>query len=134
MTNSLGPEQLLTQSISALVDSTIPHLWLPAATCRAFEDAFGIEYDPITNLYLVDDDQHDNMVKQNAELTVRLGPNLNGGETISITIPYTSFDFEIGPPFVKSQRRYFPLRRAKDETQTTLGRTFLQEAWVLIAF
>ncbi len=128
MTNSNGPEQLLPQSFSALVDSTVPHLWLPTAACQAFEDAFGIQWDPITNLYLVSDDQHDAMVRQNAEVTIQLGNSLNGGDTISITLPYASFDLEIGPPFVKTQRKYFPLRRAKDETQTTLGRAFLQEA------
>lgn len=128
MTNSNGPEQLLTQGISALVDSTVPHIWLPTAACQAFEDAFGIEFDPITNLYLVNDDQHDAMVKQNAEVTIQLGTSLNGGDTVSIKLPYASFDLETGPPFVKSQRKYFPLRRAKDETQTTLGRAFLQEA------
>lgn len=128
VTNSNGPEQLLTQGISALVDSTVPHLWLPTAACQAFEDAFGIEFDPITNLYLVNDDQHDAMVKQNAEVTIQLGTSLNGGDTVSIKLPYASFDLETGPPFVKSQRKYFPLHRAKDETQTTLGRAFLQEA------
>ena len=128
VTNSKGPEQLLTGGISALIDSTVPHIWLPTAACRAFEDAFGIEYDPISNLYLVNDDQHDAMVKQNAEVTIKLGTSLNGGSTVSITLPYASFDLETGPPFAKSQSKYFPLRRAKDETQYTLGRTFLQEA------
>ncbi|KAL8886326.1 MAG: hypothetical protein Q9215_005956 [Flavoplaca cf. flavocitrina] len=134
VTNSNGPEQLLPQSFSALVDSTVPHLWLPTAACQAFEDAFGIQWDPITNLYLVSDDQHDAMVRQNAEVTIQLGNSLNGGDTISITLPYASFDLEIGPPFVKTQRKYFPLRRAKDETQTTLGRAFLQEAFIIVDY
>ncbi len=112
----------------ALIDSTVPHLWLPTAACQAFEDAFGIQFDPITNLYLVDDNQHAAMVEQNAEVTFQLGTSLNGGDIISITLPYASFALETGPPFVRSRRRYFPLRRAKDETQFTLGRAFLQEA------
>ncbi|CAO1604417.1 hypothetical protein XANCAGTX0491_007974 [Xanthoria calcicola] len=134
VTNSKGPEQLLTGGISALIDSTVPHIWLPTAACRAFEDAFGIEYDPISNLYLVNDDQHDAMVKQNAEVTIKLGTSLNGGSTVSITLPYASFDLETGPPFAKSQSKYFPLRRAKDETQYTLGRTFLQEAFIIVDY
>ncbi|KAL9035832.1 MAG: hypothetical protein Q9180_004637, partial [Flavoplaca navasiana] len=134
VTNSNGPEQLLPQSFSALVDSTVPHIWLPTAACQAFEDAFGIQWDPITNLYLVSDDQHDAMVRQNAEVTIQLGNSLNGGDTISIKLPYASFDLEIGPPFVRTQRKYFPLRRAKDETQTTLGRAFLQEAFIVVDY
>ncbi|KAL8757021.1 MAG: hypothetical protein Q9199_002531 [Rusavskia elegans] len=74
------------------------------------------------------------MVKQNAEVTIQLGTSLNGGDTVSIKLPYASFDLETGPPFVKSQRKYFPLRRAKDETQTTLGRAFLQEAFITVDY
>ncbi|KAL8917092.1 MAG: hypothetical protein Q9172_005977 [Xanthocarpia lactea] len=134
VTNSKGPSQLLTQGMVALIDSTVPHLWLPTAACQAFEDAFGIQFDPITNLYLVDDNQHDAMVEQNAEVTFQLGTSLNGGDIISITLPYASFDLETGPPFVRSQRKYFPLRRAKDETQFTLGRAFLQEAFIIVDY
>ncbi|KAL8910918.1 MAG: hypothetical protein Q9171_003823 [Xanthocarpia ochracea] len=134
VTNSNGPSQLLTQGNFALIDSTVPHLWLPTEACQAFEDAFGIQFDPITNLYLVDDNQHAAMVEQNAEVTFQLGTSLNGGDIISITLPYASFDLEIGPPFVRSQRKYFPLRRAKDETQFTLGRAFLQEAFIIVDY
>lgn len=80
-------------------------------------------------MYLVDDDQHDAMIKQDAEVTFQLGTSLSGGDIISITLPYASFDLEAGPPLVKSQKRYFPLRRAVDESQYTLGRAFLQEAY-----
>lgn len=134
VTNSKGPSQLLTQGMVALIDSTVPHLWLLTPACQAFEDAFGIEFDPITNLYLVDDNQHAAMVEQNAEVTFQLGTSLNGGDVVSITLPYASFALEIGPPFVRSQRRYFPLRRAKDETQLTLGRAFLQEAFIIVDY
>ncbi|KAL8781757.1 MAG: hypothetical protein Q9213_005866 [Squamulea squamosa] len=134
VTNSKGPSQLLSQGIFALIDSTIPHIWLPSAACQAFEDAFGIQFDPITNLYIVNDDQHNAMIKQAAEVTFQLGTSLNGGDTVSITLPYASFDLETGPPFVKSQRKYFPLRRAKDETQYTLGRAFLQEAFITVDY
>lgn len=132
VTNSQAEPQLLSQGIFALVDSTVPHLWLPLPACQAFENAFGIVYDPITDLYLVNDSQHDAMVKQAAEVTFQLGTSLNGGSVINITLPYASFDLEAGPPLTKTTKRYFPLRRAKDETQHTLGRTFLQETLVAL--
>lgn len=130
VTNSLAESQLLPTGIYTLVDSTVPHIWLPLAACQAFEDAFGIIFDPISNFYIVNDTQHEAMLKQGAEVTFQLGTSLIGGSMINITLPYASFDLEIGPPFTKSPKRYFPLRRAKDETQYTLGRTFLQEASV----
>lgn len=128
VTNSNAESELLTQAIYALVDSTVPHLWLPLSVCQAFEHAFGIEWDPITTLYLVNDTQHEAMIKQDAEVTLSLATSLNGGSVIDITLPYASFDLEANKPLVKQKTRYFPLRRAKDETQYTVGRVFLQEA------
>ncbi|KAL8928838.1 MAG: hypothetical protein Q9208_001616 [Pyrenodesmia sp. 3 TL-2023] len=124
--------QMLTQGIYALVDSTVAHLWLPVAVCQAFEDAFGIEFDPITNLYLVNDTQHEAMLKQNAQVTFTLATSLNGGSVVRINLPYASFDLQADPPLVKARSRYFPLRRAKDETQHTIGRVFLQEAFIIV--
>ncbi|KAL8689228.1 MAG: hypothetical protein Q9218_005052 [Villophora microphyllina] len=134
VTNSLAESQLLPSGVYALIDSTVPHLWLPLPACQAFEDAFGIVFDPITNLYLVNDTQHDAMVKQDAVVTFQLGTSLLGGSTVNLTLPYASFDLEANTPFVKSQKRYFPLRRAKDDSQYTLGRVFLQEAFILVDY
>lgn len=134
VTNSMAESQLLTQGISALVDSTVSHLWLPLSVCQGFEDAFGIVFDPITALYLINDTQHDALLKQNAQITLSLATSLNGGSVINITLPYASFDLEADPPLVKSRRRYFPIRRAKDETQYTLGRVLLQEACVILHY
>lgn len=132
VSNSLAQSQVLTSAIFALVDSTVPHLWLPVSVCYAFEHAFGIEFDPITDLYLVNNTQHEALLKQNAELTISLAANTDGGSVINITLPYASLDLEVGPPLVQTPSRYFPLRRAKDETQFTLGRVLLQEAYVIL--
>ncbi|KAL9047989.1 MAG: hypothetical protein Q9206_006320, partial [Seirophora lacunosa] len=134
VTNSNAESELLTQAIYALVDSTVPHLWLPLSVCQAFEHAFGIEWDPITTLYLVNDTQHEAMIKQDAEVTLSLATSLNGGSVIDITLPYASFDLEANKPLVKQKTRYFPLRRAKDETQYTVGRVFLQEAYIVVDY
>ena len=122
---------LLSQGILSLVDSTTPQIWLPLAACQSFEKAFGIVYDPIWNLYLVNQTVHDALSQQNASITFELSNALNGGPSVQITLPYASFDLEIGPPFAKNTSKYFPLRRAADDTQYTLGRTLLQESSVL---
>ena len=122
---------LLSQGIFALVDSTTPQIWLPLAACQSFEKAFGIIYDPIPDLYLVNRTVHDALLQQNANVTFELSNNLSGGSSVQITLPYASFDLEIGPPFAKNTSKYFPLRRAADDTQYTLGRTFIQESSVL---
>ena len=119
---------LLPDGVLALVDSTVPYLWLPESACTAFENAFGISQDPISNLYLVNDTQHETLLKQNASVMLQLANGLTGGPSVNITLPYASFDLQAEYPLVKSQSRYFPLQRANDDSQVTLGRTFFQEA------
>ena len=121
---------LLSDGILTLIDSTVPHIWLPLAACQSFESAFGIEYEPLSTLYLVNSTIHQNLLKQNASVTFELGSGLSSGPSVNITLPYASFDLDVGYPLVSKSKasRYFPLRRAADSTQYTLGRTFLQES------
>lgn len=128
-TNTDGTvHSLLPSGILAYVDSTVPQIWLPVEACQAFEEAFGLTYDKESKLYLVNDTLHDTLVAQDASITFTLGHLQTGGQTINITLPYDSFDLQATPPFAKKRTRYFPLQRAENDTQYTLGRTFLQEA------
>jgi len=121
---------LLPTGIMSLVDSTVPQIWLPIAACQAFEKAFGLTFDQKTELYLVDSSLRTQLQAQNASVTFTLGATAAGGQTTNITLPYDSFDLLVAPPTpgVVNSSRYFPLRRAANESQYTLGRTFLQEA------
>ena len=121
-------ELLPSGGILTFIDSTIPHIWLPIDACKAFEDAFGITHDNQTDLYLVNDTLHDNLTKQDANVSFIVANQLQGGSTVTITFPYAAFDLQVGYPTVNSTQHYFPLRRAANDTQYTLGRTFLQES------
>lgn len=122
-------KSLLPAGILTYVDSTVPQIWLPIEACHAFEAAFGLVYDEESELYLVNSTLHDKLIAQKPSITFVLGQLQTGGKTVNITLPYDSFDLQATPPFVqKKTTRYFPLQRAKNDTQYTLGRTFLQEA------
>ncbi|KAL8699883.1 MAG: hypothetical protein Q9201_005747 [Fulgogasparrea decipioides] len=133
-----GPESagrnLLPEGILAFIDSTIPHIWLPLDACQAFERAFGLIYDNATDLYLVNSTLHDRLKGQNASVSFILGNAIQGGETVNITFPYASFDLQVSSPIVSQPTRYFPLRRAENDTQYTLGRTFLQESYLTVDY
>lgn len=118
----------------AFIDSTVPHIWLPLQACEAFEAAFRITWDAATDLYLVNDTLHETLLSENANVTFELGDTLSGGRTTSITLPYSSFDLSVSWPAVQNTTRYFPLRRAANSTQVTLGRTFLQEAYLIVDY
>lgn len=114
------------------IDSTVSHIWLPLDACQAFEKAFGLTYDNATDLYLVNDAQHTALKAQNASLSFILGNDIQGGATINITFPYASFDLQLTNfyPGINKTTQYFPIRRAANDSQYTLGRTFLQESYV----
>lgn len=122
-------QELLPTPILAFVDSTVPHIWLPVEACRAFEEVFGIDWDPSSDLYLVDETTHQALLARNASLSLRIGTNTVTPEVVDIILPYASVDLQVLDtyPNVRNSTRYFPLRRAANDTQYTLGRTFLQE-------
>lgn len=124
-------QTLSTGGTLTTIDATVPHIWLPRDVCENFESAFGIVYNKTINRYLVNDTLHDQLQLRNVSVSFTLGESVAGGPTVNITLPYAAFDLELGPPFVNKSQRYFPLRRAANDTQYTLGRTFLQESCVL---
>ncbi|KAI9892854.1 MAG: hypothetical protein M1814_001013 [Vezdaea aestivalis] len=127
--------QLLQRSIIIEIDSSTPQIWLPTDACEKFEVYFGLIYDTTTNLYLVNDTLHDSLVKKNATITFSLANDLSSGPTVDIVFPYNAFDLTVQPPITKNtSSQYFPLRRALNDTQYRLGRTFLQEAYLIVDY
>ena len=122
---------LLSDPIDIFIDSTDPNLWLPGDACDNFEKAFGLTLNSKTGLYLVNETYHNTLLDSNAEVSFRLSDVKSGGDTVTITLPYAAFDLTAKNPLVNDSIRYFPLKRANNSTQYTLGRTFLQEACVI---
>ena len=131
--NSTGySASLLPTPISAYIDSTIPYIYLPEEACRLFEQTLGLLYDSVSQKYLIDNGLHQSLLANNTNITFHLGNS--GNTTIDIEMPYASFDLQGSFPFFPNDTntsRYFPLRKATNDTQYTLGRTFLQEAYLI---
>jgi hypothetical protein len=127
---------LLPNKIYALIDSTSAELWLPLEACKVFEYEFGLTFDNETELYLVNDTLHESLKARNASVTFELGQSPESSETVKITLPYAAFDQKVTPPYrnIDDISNYFPLRRAANESQYTLGRTFMQEAYVTVDY
>ena len=80
ITTDIAGFPLLSAGIYVFIDSTVPHVWLPIEACTEFERAFNLTWDNHTELYLLTDDEHDNLISLNANITLRLGPLDTGGE------------------------------------------------------
>ena len=125
--NDAGSSTKSTRTIAAFIDSTVPYIYLPLDFCEMFEDTLGIEWDDEVQAYLVNDTLHSALQSENLTVTFSLGDR-STGQVVDISLPYPAFDLTASYPLVRS--RYLPLMRATNESQYTLGRTFLQEAYV----
>ncbi|KAH8817303.1 aspartic peptidase domain-containing protein [Xylogone sp. PMI_703] len=130
-TSAATTNLLPSGGIFSFVDSTLPYIWLPLDACQAFERAFGLTWNETHELYLVNDTLRTSLQNRNLSVTFTLGVGTSDGETVDITLPYAAFDKTATPPLVPSTTGYFPLKRAANATQYTLGRTFLQEAYLI---
>lgn len=106
-------------------------MWFPVEVCRAFEQAFNLTWNATAQLYLMTESQHAALLAQNPTFTFTVGSSSFGGKTAEIDFPYTAFDVVASKPLVDSDARYFPMKRASNSSQYTLGRVFLQEAYIV---
>ncbi|KAL2273280.1 hypothetical protein FJTKL_04794 [Diaporthe vaccinii] len=118
--------------ILAVIDSTLPDMWLPEEWCDVFEETFGLRYVEETGRYLVDDEQHTELQRLEPRLTFTLGASTRGGTITRFEFPYAAFDLEGQYPVFPNATRYFPIRRAANDSQYTIGRVFLQETYLTV--
>lgn len=127
-TDSSGSKTpLLSSPIFTFIDSTIPYIYLPYEACVRFEKKFGLTFDNQSEFYWINDTTHESLLNINPNFTFTIGDSKNSKNTVDIVLPYASFDLVAKPPLTQENSRYFPLQRAANESQYTLGRTFLQE-------
>ncbi|KAH7400533.1 aspartic peptidase domain-containing protein [Phaeosphaeria sp. MPI-PUGE-AT-0046c] len=118
----------------SLIDFAEPQMWLPVSACNAFAKAFNLTYDNSTDLYLVDAVTRGRLLETNPSITFGLGTTANPSERVNIVLPYSAFDQQATYPIYQNVTNYFPIRRAYNDTQYTIGRTFFQEAYVRIDY
>ncbi|KAF2501018.1 acid protease, partial [Lophium mytilinum] len=129
ITTDVASTPLLKSGIVAYIDTLIAHIWLPLEACKLFEDTFDLVWDNKTELYLMNDTTHNALLAKNPNITFKVGPQVTG-DSVSIVLPYWNFYQTAKPPFINSTLLYFPLKRAQNESQYLLGRTFLQSAYL----
>ena len=122
-----------TPSFSATIDSTLPYLYLPETICKQFETKFGLKWDNNRQLYTVDSTAHDSNRKQKATVTFTVGDGTQDSKDFaSITLPYDAFDLQFSQPGGNATN-YFPIRKSQ-KGPWVLGRTFLQEAYIVVDY
>lgn len=129
--DTFGSSPLLADGIDIFLDSMVTQMWLPVEVCQQFEQAFNLTWNATSELYILDESTHSNLLATNPTFKFRIANGSNSGDsTVDISFPYAAFDLNISQPYVDSEQRYFPLKQAQNSSQYVLGRVFLQEAYV----
>jgi hypothetical protein len=133
--NNSEPVSSTTGTFDAIIDSTLPYLFLPNATCDWLSKQLNLQYDNLTGLYTIDPA---NLAINRATiptLTIAIGPtdgNSDGSNSVkTITFPYDAFNANAlwAWGFPNATQAIFPIRKAQSST-AVLGRPFFQEAYV----
>jgi hypothetical protein len=122
-----------TNQFLALIDSSVTELWMPGPVCENFATALGLTYDNSTGYYLVNDTMHNQLKSNNPTFTFKLGAtSYDNGNSTNIVLPYSAFDLQLSWPIYSNPTNYFPIRRATNSSQNTIGRALLQEAYLVV--
>ncbi|KXT13166.1 hypothetical protein AC579_9394, partial [Pseudocercospora musae] len=111
---ALGTNTLFTSPLNMSIDMTISQIWFPETVCESIAQLCGLTFDDSTDYF-----------------TFTIAANSGENQTYNIVLPYAAFDQQVGWAKYNNGMAYFPIRRARNDTQYVLGRTFLQEAYVV---
>lgn len=130
ITTNITSDPLLNSGIISYISTLIADIWLPPSVCEQFEKVFGLAWDEQTELYLLNDSSHKSLLDKNPEVRFKVGPQVSG-DAVTINMPYWNFYQTATSALTgNSSTLYFPLKRAANDTQYFLGRTFLQSAYL----
>ncbi|KAF2260015.1 acid protease, partial [Lojkania enalia] len=125
---------LLNDGILSVIDTTLAELWLPQSACDKFATAFNLTYFKAADRYVLTNDAHEELRRLAPNISLTIGTSVSGEESLTIDIPYAAFDQQATYPVFANATNYFPIRRAANDSQYTIGRVFLQEVYMTVDF
>ncbi|KAF3072379.1 hypothetical protein CFAM422_005490 [Trichoderma lentiforme] len=138
-------------SFTALIDSTTPYLWLPNVVCDEFANAFNLTYNKTFDLYTLTNEQYNSYGSSDSFTFVfsfssfdnhdNFGSPLDVPGLVNITVPMRAFVSLLQYPFMHQAIKYgdpavpyFALRRSENDSAIIIGRSFLQEAYLITKY
>ncbi|KAI0840771.1 acid protease [Hypoxylon sp. FL0890] len=142
------PLLFFNESVTALLDSSTPYLWLPDAICDRFAASLNLTWNETFGLYLFPDNDNLERFRSSPDLSFTFtlssadnhddfGQPLNVAGVVNITISANAFIQSLRYPFMNlidfgaPAIPYFPLKRSSGDGPIILGRTFFQEAYLI---
>jgi len=115
---------------NVIIDSTLPYLYLPNATCDRLAKQLGLQYDDQTDLYTLNNTQRAQNLENIPNIDITITDTTSGVNRTTISFPYAAFDLQASWPIYTNDNGtegiptpYFPIRRSPSSTYV-LGRVF----------
>ena len=144
----------MDDSITAIIDSSTPYLWLPTKVCERFAEAFDLTWREDLGVYIFSEGRQYIQFQENNSLSLtftvssydntdNFGQPLDVPGVVNITLPATAFAHLLAYPFKNviqwgdSRIPYFPLKRSTGQVNDNtyiIGRVFMQEAYIITTY
>ncbi|MCJ1444194.1 MAG: hypothetical protein MMC23_004695 [Stictis urceolatum] len=118
--------QLLSTPLKAFIETGTEDLWLPEDACDLFASHFRLSWNGTSQRYTSSLSSNNDFVNKIVVLTFEISDSANKSARNLITLNVG----HLTPPVV-DDLWIFPLRRAANATQYTLGRSFLRAAYLV---
>jgi hypothetical protein len=139
------------RSFTAIIDTTTPFLWLPNDVCDKFANALNLTYNDTFDLYTLDNEQYGQLTDLDGFSFVftlsgsdnqdNFGDPLDTPGVVNITLPARAFVDLLQYPFMDEAIEYgdpavpyFSLRRSGSNNTLVIGRSFLQESYLVTQY
>lgn len=135
------------ESITTVIDSSTPYLWLPPAICDRFSSTLNLTWNETLGLYIFSNNNLERYMStpdlsftftfSSLDNRDNFGSPTNMPGIVNITVSSKAFIQSLRYPFENlinygaQSIPYFPLKRAENESQLVIGRSFLQEAYIV---
>ena len=116
-------------SLSVAMNSAAPYMYLPNSTCAALTRDLPVVYSTKYGLYLwnVTDPQYAKVITAPTYLSFVFR---TAGQNLTIKVPFQLLNLTLDSPMVDSPTPYFPCTTPQDSPFYSLGRAFLQAAFI----
>ena len=119
-----------SSGLQVSINSAVPYSYLPTSVSSSLAQVLPISYDTRFNLYTwqTANQSYNSMVTSPTYLNFTFSTSNN--EPISIRVPLALLNLTLSAPLVSEPLSYFPCSPNDDPSLFTLGRAFLQAAYI----
>jgi hypothetical protein len=119
-------------ALPVLIEATIPYLYLPGSTCDAIASQLPVTFQADYGLYFwnTSDPQYMRIVTSPSYLSFTFRMNRSDSQNMTINVPFKLLNLTLEEPLAHTPIQYFPCRPMTNGASYTLGRAFLQAAFV----